>query len=229
MIADSHLNEDTFELFKNLFEQNQTGGQNEYRVIIFITDQTEEVIMRRVCIHHWLTRVLFMLFVALGCQPGWASDIGWPETTAQLTALRSKAESCVRLLKGHGNKSEISRGRMNYEEAKVQIDAVISGLTTVLVQKDNPDNLPGLEIRLKQASTNLEPLCSASDNQMSDNKSVFSGIAQEAIGPLIKSISDGIAAIYKNYQKESELTRKTIQKQLDDSKWQNFANIAPVK
>jgi hypothetical protein len=47
-----------------------------------------------------------------------AADVGWPEAVARLAGERAKAETCAALLKGHGNKEQISRGQLAYGDAK---------------------------------------------------------------------------------------------------------------
>ncbi len=43
-----------------------------------------------------------------------ATDIGWPEAVGRLAGARSKAVTCAGLLKGHGDKEQISSGQLTY-------------------------------------------------------------------------------------------------------------------
>jgi hypothetical protein len=67
-----------------------------------------------------------------------------------LAAERTRAETCVRLLKRHaGNDAAaLSRGERAYAGAKAHVDAVIAGLTVVLAQEGTPPDLADLGTRL---------------------------------------------------------------------------------
>ena len=84
---------------------------------------------------------------------GRAGGIGWPEAVARLTKERSKAEVCVASLKGRGNSEQVSRGRLAYGAAKVDLDAVIAGLMTALSEGGNRESLPSLEAELERGAS----------------------------------------------------------------------------
>jgi hypothetical protein len=79
-----------------------------------------------------------------------AQPMRWPEAVAALAAERTRAETCVQLLKRHAgtNAAALSRGELAYAEAKAEMDAVIAGLTVVLAQRGTPPDLADVEARL---------------------------------------------------------------------------------
>jgi hypothetical protein len=56
-----------------------------------------------------------------------AQPMRWPEAVAALAAERTRAETCVRLLKRHagGDAAVLSRGELAYTAAKADVDAVL--------------------------------------------------------------------------------------------------------
>src|SRR5207247_408483 len=84
-----------------------------------------EGVMKRTAVHVWIS-VLLLLLVSHGYSR--AAGIGWAEAVARLARERSKAETCVALLKGHGNAAQISNGQLTYGTAKQENDGVIAGL-----------------------------------------------------------------------------------------------------
>jgi hypothetical protein len=144
---------------------------------------------------------------------GRAEAIGWPEAVARLAGERTKAETCVGALKGFGNPDRIARGRVIYGTAKAEFDAVIAGLIVVLGEGDKPDSLGTLNARLergasalKQLSDELLPLLPSDEGR----RSGIGDIARGAIEPVVKALSEGIAALYNNYHNDKALTRQTI-------------------
>ena len=50
-------------------------------------------------------------------------------------------------------------------------------------------------------------------------------ILKGAIEQLYKPLSDAVAALYNNCRTDNELTRKTIQTQLEAARWPDFAEV----
>jgi len=88
-----------------------------------------------------------------------ATDIGWPEAVGRLAGARSKAVTCAGLLKGHGDKEQISSGQLAYGEAKANFDTVIGGLATALTEGAQPKSLPSLEAGLENGASALRTFC----------------------------------------------------------------------
>jgi hypothetical protein len=180
-----------------------------------------------------LTPIVTALALFVSIAPGISrADIGWPEAVGRLAGERSKAKTCAELLKGYGDQQQSSRGQLTYGEAKANFDAVINGLITALTEGGNPKSLPRLETDLENGATSLGNFCktvSAMLPSTSGEKGVLADIAKAAVEPLIKTLSEGVAAIYNNYRKDQALTRETIKTQLEATKWPNFAEVQAAK
>jgi hypothetical protein len=50
-------------------------------------------------------------------------------------------------------------------------------------------------------------------------------IAKEAIGPLLKGATDGVAALYNNYRTDKQEIRRSIQLQLESARWPVFTSV----
>jgi hypothetical protein len=179
-----------------------------------------------------LTSMLLVLLLVGQGASSQAISIGWPEAVARLAGERSKAETCVALLKGHGDGAQISRGRLVYVNAKANSDAVISGLVIALAQDRQPESLASLEVKLERGASGLVEFCKTVGDLLlgtSGEKGVLVDIVRLAIAPLLKSLSEGVATLYNNHRKDDALTRLTIQTQLESSKWPDFAEVKAAK
>jgi hypothetical protein len=96
-----------------------------------------------------------------------AQTIRWPEAVAALAAERTRAETCVRLLKRYaaGNAGALSRGELTYADAKADMDAVVRGLIVVLAQGGTPAGLSDLEARLTRGFQARATLCQPKPRQ----------------------------------------------------------------
>jgi hypothetical protein len=173
----------------------------------------------------------FTVLVALIILPGsgTAQGIGWPEAVSRLAGERTKAETCVALLKGHGDSTRISRGQLAYGKAKANIDAVIAGLITVLAEGEEPKGLTFLETQLRDGASSLAEFCQAVDKLLPDSsgsKGIVIDIAKAAIEPLINALSAAVAALYNDYRKDDALTLRT---QLEAAKWPAFKDVEPAQ
>ena len=64
-----------------------------------------------------------------------AQEIDWQTAVSRLAAERTRAETCVGILKRHGDPAQISRGELAYGEAKAEVDAVIGALIVALAEQ----------------------------------------------------------------------------------------------
>jgi hypothetical protein len=179
----------------------------------------------------YLWPVLFLLVMpeVARCEN---TGIAWPEAVARLAAERSKAETCVAMLKAYGDSTQIAQGQLDYANSKANIDSVISGLTVVLAQNGQPESLPTLESKLELGTAGLAEFCKAVGSLLpstAGEKNVFADIVKIAIEPVLKSLSEGVAAIYTNHRNDNALIRTTIQTQLEAAKWPEFASIKAVR
>jgi hypothetical protein len=159
-------------------------------------------------------------------------SMGWPEATAQLTSLRTKAETCLGLLKGHGSAVQQTQGRIPYANAKGDIDAVITGLTVALATGGQPDSLPSLQERLTRGSAGLQIICQTANEvtpSTPEHKGIIDDIAKAALDPLIKAVSDAVGVLYNDHRQDADLTRKTIRTQLEAAKWPDFDEVPKVQ
>jgi hypothetical protein len=198
-----------------------------------------------------INRALLLLLIWAAPALAETADIGWSEAVSDLAEARSKAQLCVGLLKGYGNLylyfygnptavKLISRDKLEYGTIKADFDAVIAGLITALAEGTRPVSLPSLEARLQRGGSGLGKFCKRvadrvaterrKDDQEPFGKPVGTPIdlvklARAAIEPLIKALSDGVAALYNNYRKDDALTRQTIRTQLEAAKWPDFDEV----
>ena len=165
-----------------------------------------------------------LAILAVACE---AAGIGWPDAVGRLTAERSNAQICAAVLKKFGDEGQVSRGRLTYGAAKSDFDGVITALITALAEGGSPASLPTFDANVERGTTALKALCKTAEDLVSakpGEKAVSVGSLQEAVEPLIKSISDAVAAIY-NYRSDKAATRLTIRTQLEAAKWPEFDDV----
>jgi hypothetical protein len=163
--------------------------------------------------------------LSVGCSLAQAEGIGWQEAVARLAHERTRAETCVRLLKSYGDEVALSRGDQTYGEAKAEVDAVIAGLIVALAKEEEPATLPDLETRLELGVKGREVFCEQVKPLVPDatgEKNVIADLVGGALGPLIEAAKE----IYFHAEEADRLTRLTIQNQLEATKWPAFAEIS---
>ena len=171
---------------------------------------------------------LLALFVLTGSALAQATEITWPEAVAQLAGERAKAETCVSLLKKYGDDAQLARGQLIYVDAKADADAVIAGLIAALSAGQVPASLPNLQTKLSSGVSGLVEFCGMVAKLVPDTagqKNIVTDVAKVAIVPLLKMLSDGVSALYNNHRSDDELTRKTIQTQLEAARWPAFYDV----
>jgi hypothetical protein len=155
------------------------------------------------------------------------TPLGWPEVTARLTKARAQAIACVQVLKKNGEKPAVDRAELTYGLAQAEMDGVIAGLTTALVQGGSPDSLPTARTSLETAGMELKEICDAAVKTIAPNtKGVLEELAKGAVEPLIKAISDGVGALWTRHVEKDQLELETEKAQLEAAKWPAFADIA---
>jgi hypothetical protein len=175
----------------------------------------------------WSFVVLILLaFSASGAE---TPTIGWQEAVARLAAERTRAETCAALLKKHGDAAAKDQGALEYSEAKAEIDGVIAGLVVALAQdaRATPASLPDLEAQLRRGFDGREAFCTKVKALVPParpgEKNVIIDIVGAVVGPLIEAAQ----AIWLDAREADRLTAKTIQTQLEATKWPAFASVAP--
>jgi hypothetical protein len=165
--------------------------------------------MRRGAAHVW---VLLALVVWAAPALGQTARIGWPEAVSRLAEERSTAELCVASLKRYGNQEQIAQGRLAYGTAKADFDGVIAGLVIALAEGGNPDSLPSLDAKLAHGATGLGQFCKTVSEVMpaaSGQKGILDEMVKASVDPVIKALSEGVAALYNNHRNDDVLTRQT--------------------
>lgn len=155
------------------------------------------------------------------------ATLGWPEVIALLTKARTQATTCVQVLKSSGDKAAIGRAQLTYGMAEGEMDGVIAGLTTALVDGGDPSSLPTARTSLATAGTGLKEICDAAMKAVTPNaKGVWEEIAKGAVEPLFTAISAGVGTLWTRHVEKDTLEIATKKSQLEAAKWPKFGDIA---
>ena len=155
------------------------------------------------------------------------APLGWPEVISLLAKARTQATTCVQVLKSNGDKSAIASAQLTYGMAEGEMDGVIAGLTTALVEGGDPSSLPTARTSLETAGKGLKEICDAAVKTVAPNtKGVWEEIAKGAVEPLIKAISDGVGALWTRHVEKDKLELETKKTQLEAARWPKFGDIA---
>jgi hypothetical protein len=155
-----------------------------------------------------------------------AQTMGWPEAVAALAEERTRAETCVRLLKRHagGDKAVLSRGELAYVDAKADVDAVIAGLTVVLAQGGTPSDLAGLEMRITRGVQAREAFCKWVTARVPPDPGTRNLLVQ-LVGPFLPRLLEAVRTVHTALTEQDRLRRQTIQTLLEATQWSAFADI----
>ena len=174
-------------------------------------------------------RVCALVMLALLTVPGvlQAQTMSWQDAVAELAGERTRAETCVRLLKRHGGGDEaaLSRGETAYAQAKAEMDAVIAGLVVALAQDDPPESLSDLKARLTRGVEAREAFCTGVMALVPDSSEGTRNVIVELFGAVLGPLIEGLVELWKYEGDKDELRRITIQTQLEATRWSGFADI----
>jgi hypothetical protein len=154
----------------------------------------------------------------------------WPDAVAALAAERTRAETCVRVLKRHAGSdtAALSRGELGYATARADVDAVIVGLTVVLSQGGTPPDLADLETRLTHGVQAREAFCQQVIALVPSDPGTRDLIRLiEVSGAVLPPLLEAVRALSAYVTGQDRLLRQTIQTQLEATKWSRFADITP--
>ena len=155
------------------------------------------------------------------------ATLGWPEVIALLTKARTQTTTCVAVLKSSGDKAALPSARLTYGMAEGEMDGVIAGLTTALVEGGDPDSLPTVRTSLETSGKGLKEICDAAVKTITPNtKGVWEEVAKGAVEPLFKTISDSVGALWTRHVEKDKLELETKKSQLEAAKWPKFGDIA---
>jgi hypothetical protein len=177
-----------------------------------------------------MRRALWLMALIVGCSVACAvsaQDIGWQEAVARLAQERTPAETCVALLKKYGNAGAIDRGRLAYDDAKGEYDAIYRGLVVALAQSDQPASLPDLEARLRRGFDKRQAFCASVERLVPPPPPGEKGPLTDIVGGVIGPVVSALKEIYLRSKDDDALRRKTIETQLEDTKWPSFASVSP--
>jgi len=166
---------------------------------------------------------------------GQSPALSWAAAVTPLAGARYQAEVCVALLKRYGKPFQLASGQLSYAKAKSDSDAAIAGLMTALATGEAPGGLPSVQAKVNSSLTGLVEFCNSVKDIVSaavppGQRDVWTALANIAgIEPLIKAVSDGVAALYNNYRSDTALTRKVIRTQLEAVIWPDFAKVEPAQ
>lgn len=159
-------------------------------------------------------------------------DMTWAEAVAQVTEVRTKAETSATLLKKFGDAAHIAHGQWFYCDAKAEADAIVAGLIVALSAKGEPESLPSLQERVNRAATGLAKLRKLAESQLPGLESKgfsldvnLNDILKGAIEQLQKPLSAAVATLYSDHRTDAEQTRKTIQDKLEAARWTDFDKL----
>jgi hypothetical protein len=157
-----------------------------------------------------------------------AQPMRWPEAVAALAAERTRAETCVRLLKRHagGDAAALSRGELAYTAAKADVDGVIAGLIVVLAERGTPPDLADLEARLTRGVQAREAFCREVSILIPEDPGTRNLLVQ-LVGAFLPPLLEAARTLYTGQTEQDRLLLQTIQTQLEATKWPAFADITP--
>jgi hypothetical protein len=151
----------------------------------------------------------------------------WSDTVGLLMEERSRAEACVGLLKGAGNKAVIQQSRATYDDAKAAADDIIAGLTVALVRGGRSADLPRISADFDRFSKGLQDVCyEAIKTTAGQTKGVFVEVAKAPVMPGIEALKSSAAALWTRQVERDELERETIKYKLEAAKLPEFNDIA---
>ncbi|MEM9784566.1 MAG: hypothetical protein AAF899_19100 [Pseudomonadota bacterium] len=155
-------------------------------------------------------------------------DMTWQDAVAELAAERTRAETCVSVLKRHAadDAAALSRGELAYSEAKADIDAVIGSLVVVLAEDEDPATFETIERDLRRGVAARKAFCETAIELVPETNGTTRGILTDLLGEAIGALIEAAKDIYLDYREEDRLKRKTIQTQLEATRWRGFADIA---
>ena len=151
----------------------------------------------------------------------------WKDAVAQLTGLRTRAETSAAILKQFGGRGPVTHGQRIYSDVKAEADTVIAGLIVALSPKGRPERLSSLQERAEHIVIGLAQLRNMAETQLPKLESTkdLSDTLKAATEQSQKPLLNAVTALYINTRADNELTRKTIQTQLEAARWPDFDQV----
>jgi hypothetical protein len=174
-------------------------------------------------------RIVSAMGLTAACSAAVAAtaQLGWPEVVSRLTQERSQVEACVGLIKSTNDKPTIDKIRATYEIGRGEMDGVIAGLKTALVEGGKPEALATVQASLESSGAGVKGICDEATRNVAPNtKGVWEEIAKGAVEPLITAISAGVGALWSHQVDKDKLELETKKAQLEAARWPKFGDIA---
>ena len=151
----------------------------------------------------------------------------WKDAVAQLVGLRTKAETSAAIVKQFGGGGHLTRSQRIYSDAKAEADTVIAGLIVAQSAEGKPERLSSLQERAEHIVMGLAKLRNMAETQLPKFESMkdLSDTLKASIASSQKPLLDAVTALHSNNRADNELTRKTIQTQLEAARWLNFDQV----
>ena len=167
-----------------------------------------------------------MLALAPAMAQEQAPAMNWQDAIGELASERTRAETCVSLLKRHAGDDEaaLDQGRAAYDMARAEIDGVIAALSVALAKGEEPESFSSLQAELERGVQGREAFCEtalALAPKQDGTRSAIFAVLGEAIGPLIEAAKE----IYIHVSDQDVLVRETIRTQLEATKWPSFPSV----
>lgn len=152
--------------------------------------------------------------------------MGWQEAVVSLASERTRAEACVALLKAHaaGQSQVLTEGEFTYTQAKADMDGVIAGLVVALAEDDAPLSFDSMRVQLEQAVALRQAFCEKAV-ALAPPDAGTKALATDVLAKVLGSLIDAAKEIYLKHNEDDALARKTIQTQVEGTRWRAFGEI----
>ena len=158
---------------------------------------------------------------------GVADEIDWQTAVGRLAAERTRAETCVGILKRHGDPAQISHGELAYGEAKAEVDGVIGTLIVALAEQQPLGDPVEVEQGMGRGVAARDAFCEQAVGLLpptsGEKEGILAGLVEGVAGPLVEAV----LALYGDAREDDRLRRKTIETQLEATRWPSFAQVTP--
>jgi hypothetical protein len=149
---------------------------------------------------------------------------------ARPTYERSRAKTCVVMLKKYGDQAAIDRGAVVCGGAKAEHDAVIGGLETALAEDARPVSLSDLQARMQSGFDKRTAFCDLALARIPPDVSGQKGPVEEIVkgvaGPLVDAVKAIVLRAMDRHYQVDDKSDETIRLQLEDAKWPSFESVS---
>lgn len=173
--------------------------------------------------------LVLLLGVSLPADAG--ESIGWQEAVARFAAERSSAETCVIFLRRYAadDKARLEHGESAYREARAKVNGVISSLIVGLAQDGPKGSLDDLKAGLSEGVTARVAFCEGVKEIVPQDPGARDPVTLAAIigagGAVVAAAVVALIELYKQSKSDDQLLIRTIQTQLEATKWDEFGDI----